>query len=514
MNDPAPASVLHLHALDRSGEDEGQFQHRIANPIALLAAEPDLALTHRSWLSPDAPRLAVSADIVVVHGLAGEEIEGLIRERRRAGRITLFEIGDELSSPRPWSRRSPDAPGPLTVGRVLLHASLSDGVQFSSPWLRDRYAAVNPDSAVLDNLVAFPDSVPGKPEGFTVGWAGTRSHKADLASVAPAITAFCRRHPDVRFALMGDRELWPPFETLGAQFAARPFGAYADYGAFLAGLHVGLVPLGDTVFNLGRSDVKPVEMAAAGAVVLAQDAPAYRHLGGVVELFTDGADLDARLERLYRDRATLADTACAMRRAVGARRGAAAVRAQQVDWYRRWPATRGGPLPPPPDPDPAPRLDNALQRARGGDGLAALETAAGLLAEDADHAQARWLAARLLARLGRTDEALAVGAALAACPVFRHVWWPFAATLTGDRDLRQRTGIPFLRVAPRGEGDAETARYHRDMLAAHPYHPFALAVEQRRLERRGDVAAAAELRLRRRLLDRSPPPGLGGGSGP
>jgi len=514
MTDPAPVSVLHLHALDRSGEDEGQFQHRIANPITLLGAEQDFAPTHRSWLSPDAPRLALSADIVVVHSLAGEEIEGLIRERRRAGRITLFEIGDELSSPRPWSRRSPDAPGPLKVGRVLLHASLSDGVQFSSPWLRDRYAAVNPDNAVLDNLVAIPDSVPRKAEGFVLGWAGTRSHEADLASVAPAITAFCRRHPDVRFAMMGDPDLWPPFETLEAQFAARPFGGYADYRAFLTGLHVGLVPLGDTVFNLGRSDVKPVEMAAAGAVVLAQDAPAYRHLGGAVELFTDGADLDARLERLYRDRATFAETVCAMRRSVGARRGEAVVRAQQVDWYRRWPATRGGSLPPSPDPDPATRLDGALLRARAGDALAALETASELLADDADYVQARWLAACLLAKLGRTDEALAVGAALADCPVYRHVWWPFAATVTGDRDLRQRTGIPLLRVAPRGEGDAETARYHRDMLAAHPFHPFALAVEQRRLERRGDVAAAAELRLRRRLLDPSPADGLDGGRGP
>ncbi len=517
MDDARPASVLHLHALDRSGEDEGQFQHRVANAISLIDAASDLAPAHRSWLSPDAPRLAVSADIVVIHTLSGIEIEGLIRARRAAGRTTLYEIGDDLSSPRQWSRRNPEPPGLLTVGRQLLHASLSDAAQFTSPWLCDRYAGVHVCRGVLDNLVAFPPATADKPDGFIVGWAGSRSHKDDLAEVAPAIMAFCGRHPDTRFALMGDAELWPLFAALGNRFEPRPFGAYADYRIFLASLHVGLVPLKRTPFNLGRSDVKPVEMAAEGGFVLAQDAEAYRRLGGAVELFTDAADLEARLERLYAGRAHLPKAARAMREAVAALRGEAAVRSQHLGWYRRWKKTTGGAASDAgvtQNPDAGSALDTAMRRARQGDPSGALDTARRLVAGDPAYVQARLFATKLLARLGRTADAAAFGAPLAGCPVFSNVWLPLASRLHGDDALRDRTNIPALRVRSHGEGAAAVASYHREMLAADPFHPFALAGEQRRLERLGAAAKADELRRRRLLFEAAGTKPCDGRAGP
>lgn len=504
MNKALPASVLHLHALDRSGEDEGQFQHRVANAIDLLRGAPDLAPAHRSWFDSDAPRLAVSADIVVIHALPGIEIEALIRTRRGIGRTTLYEIGDELSSPRRWSRRNPEPPGLLTVGRQLLHASLSDAAQFTSPWLCDRYAGVNARRGVLDNFVAFPPATVDRPDGFVVGWAGSRSHKDDLVEVAPAILAFCGRHPDTRFALMGDAELWPLFAALGNRFEPRPFGAYADYRNFLASLHVGLVPLKRTPFNLGRSDVKPVEMAAEGGFVLAQDAEAYRRLGRAIELFTDAADVEARLERLYAGRTQLPEAARAMRDAVAALRGEDAVRSQHLSWYRTWKMTTSGAPSDAgvtPDPDPGSALVAAMRSARQADPSGALDTATRLVADDPAFVQARWLATQLLARLGRTADAAAFGAPLAGCPVFRNVWLPLASRLQGDDALRDMTNVPALRVRSQGKGAAAVSAYHREMLAADPFHPFALAGEQRRLERIGAAAKADELRLRRLLFE-------------
>ena len=85
-----PISVLHLHLLDLPGEEQGAFRHRVLNAVQLLSRDPEFEPAEISWLAPDAPRLALAADILILHGLAGMEIEALIRQRRAAGRVTLF----------------------------------------------------------------------------------------------------------------------------------------------------------------------------------------------------------------------------------------------------------------------------------------------------------------------------------------------------------------------------------------------------------------------------------------
>ncbi|MDB5691526.1 MAG: hypothetical protein JWO81_589 [Alphaproteobacteria bacterium] len=471
-----PASILHLHVSDIEGEEQGQFRHRVLNAIALLEGDAAFAPAHRSWRSPDAVSCALAADLLVVHGLAGTETEALIRHRRGDGKVTLYEIADELTAPRSWSRLNPGKPNALTVGRQLFHASLCDGVQFSSAWLADRYAELNERRAVLGNIVAFPVEMPAKPAGFVFGWAGTRSHKEDLRAILPEIEEFCRRHADAVFALMGDEELQGVFTGLApGQRRFRPFGSYEDYRQFLRSLHVCLVPLLDGGFNRGRSDVKVVEAAAEGAAVIAQEAIAFAACGDAVLSFRTGPEMLAHLESLYQDRRALEDAAQAGCAILSERKGEAAVRAAHRAWYSGWKVAAGGPLrePPPEARALAGRLDDAMRAARTGETESALAAAQALIERDPSYVQARWLAAQLLADDGRTGDALDCGAPLAACPVFGPSW-----KTVGER----------LTMGPASEG-AEGP--------AHPFQPFALAAELKRSREEGDIETAD--RLRRRL---------------
>lgn len=499
MVERRPASLLHLHQFSATDEDAGALHHRVTQPSRLLEGHADLAPTAQSWRAPDAPELALAADVLVIHALAGIEIETLIRERRRLRRPTLFEIGDDLSALRHGSRRGANKPNPIDVGRQCLHASLADGVQFSSNALQMRYAQLNARTAVLDNAVEFPANVVSRPNGFVFGWAGTRSHQPDLEALVPAITAFCARRPNAKFALMGHAALASLFSALSpSQFHWQPFGSYAEYRAFFGTLHVGLVPIADGAFGRGRTDVKAIEMAAEGAAVLAQSAPALTNLPAIVPRFDDGETLSALLDALYSNPKRVERLAQETRKMMQVQRGVAGVRARHVTWYRSWLGSRTGPLVISEQIEQTLQLSAALEIAGNGDHAEALAMVCTLLDANPSYQQARWLAVRLLTKLRQPAEALALGAPLQLCPIHRHVWSSLALTLGGAEDHKARSSLPLGSKMTVSHAERET--YHTALLATHPYHPFALAAEEYRLRQVGDVAAATTLQERRALL--------------
>ncbi|MEP6494549.1 MAG: glycosyltransferase [bacterium] len=487
-----------------TGEDTGQFHHRVANAVAALRDDPSFAPLEMSWNSPAAPSIALQSDIVVIHGLAGAEIATLINERRAAGRPTLVEFADDLTAEVPWTRRGLPHRDPFVVGRQLLHGSLADGLQLSSRGLRDRYAEINPRTAVLDNVVEFPDQFPSKPPGFVVGWAGTRSHAADLAAIAPAIISFCQRRPDAVFALMGDSELFAMFAALPQpQFIRREFGSYEDYRAFLNTLHVGVIPLRETQFNGGRSDVKLVEMVASGLAVIAQDAPAYHALRDSVLLFREGAELEQLIDVLYDDSEVRRRLAARAWRALRETHCASAVTARHRAWFAEWRPEHGsGPVNISNDDassDAVCSLNDALRAAHTGDKEGALAAMLALLRRNPTYSQARWQATLMLLDLGRPAAALETGAPLARCRVFRDAWLTVASGLTDNAEIGSQIQTPSLR-AMLTRTNERAADYHARVLESHPFHYFALAAEERRAHVDGNVARAAGLRRRLHLV--------------
>ena len=427
----AKTSIVLLHHSGIGGEERGQFHHRVTTPCDALCASGAFEATQANWFSSGALDVALGADILVLQGLTGPEAQGLRKARAVLNRTTLFEISDDPLTPRPWMGRTRQ-PDPMLIRRVMEMAARCDGVQFSSVGLLARYASWNKVHAVLPNIVDLPAAPARRAvmQGLVIGWAGTYSHAEDLGHIGPAITAFMKAHPTARFALKGDVRLTRLFgETTPDWLLHEPFGDYGDYTAFLHGIDVGVIPLGDTRFNIGRTDLKPIEMAAAGAAVVVQAGPSYADLPQCFQRFSGPGDLSDILGALARDperRQTLARGAEAW---VRRERSAAAAVARHTEWYH---ARRSGVsgrelsrISADADFDLAfARSHRAATNGRDGIADGVIDALRALFARAPDHVQTRWLLARCLGAAGQTDEQHHLLAPLRDHPVYAHISLP------------------------------------------------------------------------------------------
>jgi len=131
---------------------------------------------------------------------------------------------------------------------------------------------------VIDNYLpgAFTRVEPRGHEGLVIGWHAAAEHQLDIDALAldRVLGRVLETHPDVRVVTLGIdlgldhercvREDFVPIYRLTQR---------------LADFDIGIVPLADTPFNRGRSNVKAREYAAAGVPWLASPVGSYEHLG-------------------------------------------------------------------------------------------------------------------------------------------------------------------------------------------------------------------------------------------
>ena len=407
----AKTSIVMLHHSGIGGEERGQFQHRVIAPCDALVESGDFEAIQANWFSSGALNVALEADILVLQGLAGPEAQGLRKARARLNRTTLFEISDDPLTPRPWIGRM-HQPDPIFIRRVMSMAAQSDGVQFSSEGLQARYGAWNKVQTVLPNIVKLPSATTRRTSthGLVIGWAGTYSHAEDLKLIVSAIKAFMDAHPTALFALKGDVRLTQLFgEKAPNWLRHEPFGNYYEYTSFLRSIDVGVIPLHDTRFNLGRTDLKPIEMAAAGAVVVLQAGQFHSHLPQCFQRFSGASDLLNILDTLACDaelRRTLVRDAKAW---VRQKRSPAGAAARHIEWYNAQRAIVSGrklsKVSQDADFDVAfARVHRAISNGTGIVTNAEVAELTSLFYRAPDHVQTRWLLARCLGALGKLEE--------------------------------------------------------------------------------------------------------------
>ncbi len=473
-----------------SGENQGLVPLHVTG-LAQLLAPHSWTVRCTDLLDPDLARRVTEADLVVVQMLASPEVESIARLRRGRGRPTVFEITDNFVAPGDWLAADHPVRSPLIRARLLHHAWLADAVQVYSPGLARMFRRVNPRVIELDPFVDPQDRRPPCEPGFVFGWGGTRSHGSDLAAVAPAVTRFCHRHPDVSFAFMGDHRLF--HEHFGGipagQAAVRPFGTHDEYLRFVARLDVGLGPLRPTPFNAARSDYRFATYAACGTAAVLQAGPAYDRHRDRAQLFETAAEMEVILDRL---RADPGETASLARRAAewaGRERSAEAMGHQRDVAYRslfrHQPADAG---PPPATDGDRDEARSRLATAGGLDDPAAtLAECDEILAEWPAYEQARLLAARCLLRLGRPDEALARRDGCPPSPVhadaFAEVEVATASRADTSRAQAARGRIASPARRARLADHPSALSRSRAVLEHQPFDYFALECTRRWLER-------------------------------
>lgn len=242
---------------------------------------------------PETARLTQLAQLVVLHRAAWkpEDEANALAYRdflHGEGKALGYETDDDLYSEDVVARIRSTGDAALNArsdaelererqARVFA-LSLADGVTCSTEALAEvcrRYTDANvvvvPNAidlarfrtAIANHSKRTPDSP------LTIGWAGGNRPDVDAEKLGVAWGRIARRFPDVRF-LVGGFPLRALTESVPPDrlryIEKLPLG---QYPAIFSEIDIGCCPLADTTFNRSKSPIKAMELAAAGAAVVA-----------------------------------------------------------------------------------------------------------------------------------------------------------------------------------------------------------------------------------------------------
>jgi len=159
------------------------------------------------------------------------------------------------------------------VHRKIVASKACDGVIVSTPYLGKVYERFDKPVYVCPNSID-PDDWPADPEHapdgvLRIGWAGSASHRYDLADIRPALD-WASRQPDVEVVIMGQIDPGVPHRNI-------PWtDTLAEYRQNVPQIDVMLCPLRPGVWADCKSDVKALEAAMGGAVAVVSKTEPYR----------------------------------------------------------------------------------------------------------------------------------------------------------------------------------------------------------------------------------------------
>jgi hypothetical protein len=291
--------------------DSGDYAHRVTLPGQAMAGHldvVDIQTTH-----PDFLARCLAAGVLVVLMVADEVVLELMRERRRRGLATVYEISDDF-------RDFPTSlPGhavyaqQATQATIEAAAAAADLLQFSSHGLQRKYGALNPCHVVLPNQLSvipeWRETSPQRQQRPVLGWAGSVGHQDEARELAIWLKSWLDSRKDLHrqtpvLRVMAAGSLVQLFKQTGLQVQAVPPGSFEQYLAFLASVDIGFAVLGHTDFSAGRSDGKFLEYAAHGVLCIASQHGEYLigiRQGETGLLFADGAGFMQCLDKAFDD---------------------------------------------------------------------------------------------------------------------------------------------------------------------------------------------------------------------
>ncbi len=152
-------------------------------------------------------------------------------------------------------------------------ASEVDLLQVSTQELANYYSSLNNNIVVLENCVnnqLYNCIEKEKHNGVVMGWFGVPTHAVDLRYTVGAI-------PDnITFLTHGHTELNNTVYGGMKNIISTGYFDLMELPKLLSEMDFGIVPLEDSLFNAGKSDLKGLEFAAMSLPVIASPVAPYR----------------------------------------------------------------------------------------------------------------------------------------------------------------------------------------------------------------------------------------------
>lgn len=251
---------------------------------------------------------AARYDVLWIQLITAPVLIEIVRRAKEQGVRVVYDIDDRLDAIPEENQARAVYGTPEKQAEIREMIGLADVVTVStSPLAAFIEKSYKPggDVRVLPNMMTAnvaPRRHPPNPAFTRILWAGSPTHKRDLAIVAPALRNVLQKHAGrVRFTCFGERlpeALSGCYDWIDLQDPV-DFEAYHDKLASLAA-DFAIAPLEANAFNESKSAIKALEYASAGYPMLLSpvgEYPAVVEAGLPAELVPDDG-WEAALERM------------------------------------------------------------------------------------------------------------------------------------------------------------------------------------------------------------------------
>jgi glycosyltransferase involved in cell wall biosynthesis len=261
--------------------DCGDYRHRTLWPAqALGALTPTVAV---QTIHPEVFTAVVQARVLVVGMVVDADVQVLVEYRKKMGLPTVYEISDDFKAFPDNTELAPFYARPEVQSHIEHMAQICDAVQFSSPFLAEKYGYLNAKQVVFMNQAWEVPALSNRPENTRprIGWTASGGHLDDARALAQLLAQAKSANPGLfdRFVLclMTTPKNASAFEDAGLQFELTPTGNFEQYMDFVGSLDAGLAHLGSDDFAQGRSDGKYIEYASRGVPALCHNSGTFQH---------------------------------------------------------------------------------------------------------------------------------------------------------------------------------------------------------------------------------------------
>lgn len=233
---------------------------------------------HRVFLGPDPePERVAAADVVVFLRPTEPHLPAMLESARAGGARVVCDFDDDLWNLPATNPYAGYFGAPEVVDVMTRCAAQADLVTVTTAELGAVIRRFGSEVAVLPNMLpdaswADEPSRRSNPERLVIGWAGGRSHLADLKVLAGVVESVLSRFAHVEFAFAG-MDMVPFAEH--ERIRILPARSLSEYPTLLREFDVALAPVVDDRFNQAKSDLKYLEYAACGLPVVASGAVTY-----------------------------------------------------------------------------------------------------------------------------------------------------------------------------------------------------------------------------------------------